>query len=580
MKSPRLLMLFLAALTVVGAPAALAQEEADPDAEAVEPAGDAGKPAQLIEQLRSQDPEQRAQAAQALGEAKAKAAIPDLIKLLDDPNEDAQWRATVALGAMGEPAVAPLIEALVLPAERARWKAESALKMIGAEAVPGLAEALEDRRARVRQSAAFLLGEIQDPRSLEALAKAMGDKDEDTRWKAATSLTKFGADATDAVVDALAKGPIEARRCAAWALQQTRDADAVPHLVRALKDPDEQVRWKSAIALQRIGRPAADPLFDILRSGPDDDLKSMATWILEGIKNIAVQTALRDIKGAQSRGGKEEPKRPKPKTLPKSVALVITSQPAKATVFVDDKYAGVTPLTVAKLSPGHHFIKLTKRDHLPWTKLVELLYPQERIRAKLALKPKGSLIVTSEPSEADVYIDGEYEGKTPLTKTDLDANPYSVRIEKEHFQPWETEVEVAAGREVKAHGTLESKVEGWYLARLKRNPNDVAGHTELAHYYLVRGQLKPCVQAIAKAVEVTGNGKDTSGYTSRLIQEIDKMWGQTFQFGGDLKLADVRQALHVALHEVWKQNSKTDGFRSLFTQLQKSVGADFTKPSK
>ena len=65
---------------------------------------------------------------------------------------------------------------------------------------------------------------------------------------------------------------------------------------------------------------------------------------------------------------------PRPKVLPKSVVLHVTSEPAKATVFIDDKYAGVTPLDVSKLTPGHHFVKLTKRDHLPWTKLVELLY--------------------------------------------------------------------------------------------------------------------------------------------------------------------------------------------------------------
>lgn len=543
-----------------------------------EPKDEAAQIAEWIERLDSEEAEQRSQAAEALGLAQAQAAVPKLIGMLEDPDDDAQWKATVALGAIGKPAVPRLVEALTHEKERARWKAESALKMIGAGAVPALTQALQDKRARLRQSAAFLLGEIKNAESLSGLASAMGDKDEDTRWKAATSLTKFGKQATEAVVKQLAEGNIEAKRCAAWVFQQTRDPAAVAPLVKALKDPDEQVRWKAAIALQKIGRSAADPLFAMLRAGGRDDEKSMATWILEGIKDIAVQTALRDLKGTQSRGGRETPARPRPKTLPKSIALVVTSEPTKATVFVDDRYAGVTPLEVPKLTPGHHFVKLTKRDHLPWTKLVELLYPREKINAKLAIKPKGTLIVTSDPAEADVYIDGEYEGKTPLEKKDLDANPYSVRIEREHFQPWETEVDVPGGRQVKVHGTLKSKVEGWYLDRLKRNPNDVSCHTELGHYYLVRGKLDASVKAIARAVQVMGSGADTSDYGGRLAQEIAKMWSQTFKFGGDLPLNKVRKALHAALHDVWKRNRNKAALRSFLAQLGKSVKVDFTEP--
>ena len=160
----------------------------------------------------------------------------------------------------------------------------------------------------------------------------------------------------------------------------------------------------------------------------------------------------------------------------------------------------------------------------------------------------------------------------------MDANPYSVRVEKEHFVPWETEIEVRAGQEVKVEAKLKSKVEGWYLARLKDNPNDVSCHTELAHYYMVRGQLDKSTQAIAKAVEIIGNGTDTSGYAGRLAQEIQKMWGQAFQFGGDLELAAVRKALHAAIHQCYKTHRNPAAVKSFLGQLQKSTRTDFTQP--
>lgn len=576
----------LGAALAVGFACVMAGEGAEPvggkGGESAEPLKlDPQRLTELLDQLDSQDAARRAEAAQLLGRARATEAIPKLFAMLDDPDENAQWRATVALGAIGTPAIPRLIDGLNLEKERARWKAETALKMIGPDAVPTLIEALKDRRARVRQSAAFLLGEIADPRALEALAASMADKDEDTRWKAATSLTKFGTRATKAVLAQLNSESIECRRCAAWVFQTTLDPEAVPQLTEALRDADEQVRWKAAIALQKIGTEAADRLFALLRTSPREDERKLAAWVLEGMSDPKVVARLREYQTLASVVAVKEsvtPPRPRPAVLPKSVALTINSTPPKATIFVDDKYVGLTPLTIKNLTPGHHFVKLTKRDYLPWTKLVELLYPEETLEAKLAAKPKGTLIVVSEPSQADVYIDGEYEGKTPLEKKNLDANPYSVRVEKEQHIPWEAEVEVRAGESTRAEAKLKSKVEGWYLARLKENPNDVSCHTELAHYYMVRGELDKAVRSIATAVEVIANGADTSGYGGRLAQEIAKIWGQSFQFGGDLQLPAVRKALHAAIHAVWLRNQAKKPLERFLGELRKDVGADFTRP--
>jgi len=536
--------------------------------------------AELIATLKSEDPAKRSAAAETLGQAKAEGAVPSLIPMLDDPNDAAQWKATVALAVIGKPALPQLVASLALEKERARWKAESALKMIGADAVAALSGALGDKRARVRQSAAFLLGEIKSLDAADALAEAMADRDEDTRWKAADSLTKLGRDATDAALKQLRSTNIEARRCAAWVFQTTRDPKAIPSLVIALRDPDDQVRWKAAIALQKIGVDAAEPLLTILRSNAPEAEKNTVAWVLEGIKDVKVQTALQDIKRAAEEATPETPKRPRPKVLPKSITLSITSEPEKATIFIDDRYAGVTPLNVRNLTPGHHFLKLTKRDHLPWTKLCELLYPEEKINAKLALKPKGALIVTSEPTHADVYIDGEYEGKTPLEKRDLDANPYSVRVEKQHFLAWETEIDVTAGKEHKLAATLQSKVEGWYMARLKKDPNDVSCHTELGHYYMVQGKLEKAMSAFQAAVEVMGRGADTSGYASRLVQEFVKIWSNSYQFGGETSVAQARKALHAMLHGMLTRGNPSKQLQQFFAVLKNSLSVDFSQPPK
>ncbi len=565
----------------VAAPGAAARENGEEPGDKAPPAElSTERVAEFIEALDAKSAEQRARAATLLGLARAAAAIPKLVRMLDDPDDNAQWQATVALGRMGTLAAPSLIDALGHPKERARWKAENALEKIGSEAVPELAKALKNERVGIRQSAAYLLGEIKDERCIEDLAAALADKDESVRWKAATSLTKFGPKATPATLKRLDDPFVEARRCAAWVFQQTLHTGAVPSLVGALSDKDEPVRWNAAIALQKIGPASAPALFALLRSAETKaDLKNMAKWILVDIKDPEVQKGLKELDHGAG-APDTPPKTPRPAVLPKSVTLTVNSEPDNATMWIDDKYVGVTPLSVKELAPGHHFIKLSKREHMPWTKLVELVYAEEKLTAKLAPKPKGTLSVDSVPPQADVYIDGEYEGKTPFEKKNVDANRYSIRVEKEQFVTWEAEAEIRPGQEARVKAELVTKLEGWYLSRLKEDPNNVACRTDMAHYFLAQGQLDKSAKAIAAAVEVLANAADTSDQAGRLLQEIQRAWTKAYPFGGNLELPAVQNALHKAIYATWQRNPEKPPLRAFLDQVRKTIDVDFTQAPK
>ena len=53
--------------------------------------------------------------------------------------------------------------------------------------------------------------------------------------------------------------------------------------------------------------------------------------------------------------------------------------------------------------------------------------------------------ITSEPSGANVIIDGIQAGQTPLTKS-LSRGPHQIRIVKENYSDWQRTVQVAAGQ--------------------------------------------------------------------------------------------------------------------------------------
>ena len=70
--------------------------------------------------------------------------------------------------------------------------------------------------------------------------------------------------------------------------------------------------------------------------------------------------------------------------------------------------------------------------------------------------PKGTLEVSSEPSGAEVYINGNYTGETPIT-VELEAGNYTVEISKEGYEEYTTNVEVNAGDTTKITAQLREK---------------------------------------------------------------------------------------------------------------------------
>jgi HEAT repeat protein len=276
----------------------------------------------LAAALGSPEETLRRQAVMALGGIgpEAKSAIPQLGVAINDEEWKVRYAATSALVRIGEPALPALREALRDEETVDRGWVFLALRRLGAPAVPVLVEALrgpEDRRERAlyslgeigpdakaavaallrylkteqgptRLSAAASLWRIARHRAaLDALRKALADKDWDVRFAAAETAAELGVEgkyaapvlaealgrdrftresalhglfrsrdaraAVPAVVQLLERKHAEDRASAAQLLGWIGSADGVDALVRALQDEDVNVREAGARALGMIG---------------------------------------------------------------------------------------------------------------------------------------------------------------------------------------------------------------------------------------------------------------------------------------------------------------------------------------
>ena len=112
--------------------------------------------------------------------------------------------------------------------------------------------------------------------------------------------------------------------------------------------------------------------------------------------------------------------------------MQIVSDPFNASVSVDGFPIGKTPLTY-ELKTGVHIIKITSNGFLDFQKRV-VLKLLEPLNLDIKLKKLPTFQINSNPSGAEVYLNGFFKGKTPFEMMNYGHRSYSVTIKKDGYE--------------------------------------------------------------------------------------------------------------------------------------------------
>lgn len=177
----------------------------------------------LVSALKDEDEGVRLAAVEAISSRSERSVVPDLVAILDDPAVPVRRAVAQALAQMQDPrAIAALVRALQSDTDaEVRALAAQALGHIDdASAVPGLMAALrQERVVPVRRKIVWALAEIESPSAVSALGEALRDDDAEVRAYAIYGL-----------------GSIHAKSSA-------------PQIIPLLRDVNSEVRSKAAWAL-------------------------------------------------------------------------------------------------------------------------------------------------------------------------------------------------------------------------------------------------------------------------------------------------------------------------------------------
>jgi len=213
----------------------------------------------LIELVRQMDPSRsatdRLQAAEAVA-GYGEHAVPYLLTMLDHQDRKARLIACLALSRIGPKATA---------------------------AVSRLTEAIDDEDAFVRAEAAYALGRIGPPASDAAarLATLFDNADASLRQSAITAVGQMGRDAATPILSALRRDNRQVRLAACTALQEMQGEGgfAVPELVDLCGEADAELQDAVFLTLASVGREAIEPLMQLLHQ-PDEGRRRRAAMAL------------------------------------------------------------------------------------------------------------------------------------------------------------------------------------------------------------------------------------------------------------------------------------------------------------
>ncbi len=142
--------------------------------------------------------------------------------------------------------------------------------------------------------------------------------------------------------------------------------------------------------------------------------------------------------------------------VPVDGRLAVRSEPEGATVTIDREFRGTTPLQIAVTPDTPHEVKVSLAGHSTFQKTVSVGPGQlSDLRASLEVLT-GEVVISSQPPQAEVLIDGVPSGTTEQ-RLELATRPHEIVIRLDGFVPFRTVVTPKVGitQSVRAELRLE-----------------------------------------------------------------------------------------------------------------------------
>ena len=197
------------------------------------------------------------------------------------------------------------------------------------------------------------------------------------------------------------------------------------------------------------------------------------------------------------------------------VVVTVRSDPSPATVFEGNRQIGFTPFEVELRADERRVFRLVHRNRADaHATLRRSDFPRSGLPAahercvELAPLVTASLNLTSDPSGAEVVLDGRREGRTPLLVDGLAAGEHVAQLTHPQCFPWRRVVSLKNGECLDVDARLEDRVVALYRDMIEKEPYCVTHYSDLAHHHILKGQWEEAERLFRKSYDVACQRRD------------------------------------------------------------------------
>jgi hypothetical protein len=181
-------------------------------------------------------------------------------------------------------------------------------------------------------------------------------------------------------------------------------------------------------------------------------------------------------------------------TLEKLYAgLKVISDPSGATVYLDGILLGTTPLDRDDLSPGKRTISVEAKGYETQTQMVRLKRDEKPTITLFLAVQSASVIITTYPPGAEVFLDNIKIGNSPLDMSDLSSGDYHLTITRNGYDTIEQEITLNKG---------ENKSETFFLIESNIKSSKIGKEYPKVKVYMKDGQVFTQRNAIIDSISL------------------------------------------------------------------------------
>jgi hypothetical protein len=120
--------------------------------------------------------------------------------------------------------------------------------------------------------------------------------------------------------------------------------------------------------------------------------------------------------------------------------------PDSAVVVIDNEVKGLTPLKVSDMKAGEHTIVFKKKGF--YQKRVSTVVDSASAEKDLVitLQQPGSIMISSDPSGAEVFLNKKNKGTSPLKIDLLKPGNYTLLLKKSQYNDFERSITIESGK--------------------------------------------------------------------------------------------------------------------------------------